>query len=107
MKNGSVDLSAKVAFLRRPESYPRHPRNVETVQTHMSWVFLTDDGRPLGEWRGSGLLALAGPEPPGELSGCVLSVAEGHGRFLPLSPSLATPGTIRQPFPGRPSFAVG
>lgn len=43
MKNGSVGLVAKVAFLRRPESYPRKPRCVEAVQTHMSWVFLTDD----------------------------------------------------------------
>jgi aminoglycoside phosphotransferase family enzyme len=31
-----------VAFLRRPESYPNRPQGVETVETHMSWVFLTD-----------------------------------------------------------------
>jgi aminoglycoside phosphotransferase family enzyme len=32
----------KVAFLSRPEVYPRGTRAVETVQTHMAWVFLTD-----------------------------------------------------------------
>lgn len=35
-------LAAKVAFLSRPESYPERPGRVETVETHMSWVFLTD-----------------------------------------------------------------
>ncbi len=35
-------LAAKVAFLSRPESYPDRPGCVETVETHMSWVFLTD-----------------------------------------------------------------
>jgi aminoglycoside phosphotransferase family enzyme len=33
---------AKVAFLRRPEAYAERPRRVDVVQTHMSWVFLTD-----------------------------------------------------------------
>jgi aminoglycoside phosphotransferase family enzyme len=33
---------AKVAFLRRPEAYAERPRRVEVVETHMSWVFLTD-----------------------------------------------------------------
>lgn len=33
---------AKVDFLRRPDSYPDAPRRVEVVETHMSWVFLTD-----------------------------------------------------------------
>lgn len=32
----------KVAFLRRPESYPEGTREVEVEQTHMSRVFLTD-----------------------------------------------------------------
>lgn len=41
--SSSAGLAAKVAFLRRAESYPHNPRGVETVQTHMSWVFLTDD----------------------------------------------------------------
>jgi aminoglycoside phosphotransferase family enzyme len=36
-------LAEKVAFLHRPESYPRSTRAVEPVETHMSWVFLTDD----------------------------------------------------------------
>jgi len=33
---------AKVTFLRRPESYAERPRRIEVVETHMSWVFLTD-----------------------------------------------------------------
>ncbi|NIP71842.1 MAG: hypothetical protein GWO16_01860 [Gammaproteobacteria bacterium] len=32
----------KVAFLRRPDSYPEGPSRVEVKETHMSWVFLTD-----------------------------------------------------------------
>ncbi len=35
-------LEDKVAFLRRPESYPEKPLKVEPRETHMSWVFLTD-----------------------------------------------------------------
>lgn len=38
----SVPLAAKVAFLRRPDSYPEDGARVETVETHMSWVFLTE-----------------------------------------------------------------
>lgn len=37
-----IDISTKVAFLRQPASYPGHPSRVEVVQTHISWVFLTD-----------------------------------------------------------------
>lgn len=37
------DLAAKVAFLRRPGSYPLPTSRVEAVETHMSWLFLTDD----------------------------------------------------------------
>lgn len=37
-----TDTAAKVAFLRRPASYPEQPLSVDVVQTHMSWVFLTD-----------------------------------------------------------------
>jgi len=33
---------AKLAFLRRPAAYPEKPCRVEVVETHMSWVFLTD-----------------------------------------------------------------
>ena len=35
-------VEAKVAFLRRVEAYPETPNSVEVVETHMSWVFLTD-----------------------------------------------------------------
>jgi len=35
-------LEDKVAFLRRPEAYPDRPSSVEPIETHMSWVFLTD-----------------------------------------------------------------
>lgn len=37
-----VPLDAKVAFLKRPDAYPERPGRVEAVETHMSWVFLTD-----------------------------------------------------------------
>jgi len=36
-----VSTQAKVAFLRRPKSYPKGARRVEVIETHMSWVFLT------------------------------------------------------------------
>ncbi len=35
-------LAAKVAFLRRPDSYPEPTSRVETIEAHMSWLFLTD-----------------------------------------------------------------
>jgi len=35
-------LEEKVAFLSRPESYPESTKHVETKETHMSWIFLTD-----------------------------------------------------------------
>jgi hypothetical protein len=38
----SARYRCKVVFLSRPESYPTTPRRVEVVETHMSWVFLTD-----------------------------------------------------------------
>lgn len=34
-------LEAKVAFLRQRDSYPGHPAQVEAIETHMSWVFVT------------------------------------------------------------------
>lgn len=37
-----VGLEAKLAFLRQPASYPFPVSRVETVETHMSWVFLTE-----------------------------------------------------------------
>jgi aminoglycoside phosphotransferase family enzyme len=55
MINGELDLSrsagprsngpgiaAKVDFLRRPAAHPERVGRVETVETHMSWVFLTE-----------------------------------------------------------------
>src|SRR5512135_1803160 len=36
-------LTDKLAFLSQPAHYPEPTRTVETVETHMSWVFLTDD----------------------------------------------------------------
>lgn len=36
------DLSAKVEFLRQAESVPERTTRVEVIQTHRSWVFLTD-----------------------------------------------------------------
>ena len=35
-------LQAKVAFLQRPDSYADRPARVETIETHMSFLFLTD-----------------------------------------------------------------
>jgi aminoglycoside phosphotransferase family enzyme len=35
-------LTRKVEFLRRPESYCEGATGVEAIETHMSWVFLTD-----------------------------------------------------------------
>lgn len=40
--NRSYSLDHKVACLRRVESYPEPTSHVEAVETHMSWVFLTD-----------------------------------------------------------------
>ena len=37
-----LGVSEKVAFLSRPESYSEGTSAVETKETHMSWVFLTD-----------------------------------------------------------------
>lgn len=38
----AVGTEAKVAFLLRPESYAEGTGRVDVVETHMSWVFLTD-----------------------------------------------------------------
>ncbi len=35
-------LESKVAFLSDPRSYPPGTRRVEAIETHMSWVFLTE-----------------------------------------------------------------
>jgi aminoglycoside phosphotransferase family enzyme len=42
MRSGNCSIEEKVAFLRRPASYPQCAGQVEIIQTHMSWVFLTD-----------------------------------------------------------------
>jgi len=39
---GAVPLAAKIDFLRRPESYPGRVKRVRAVETHISWVFLTE-----------------------------------------------------------------
>ncbi|MGE5722278.1 MAG: hypothetical protein ACM3YM_07430 [Sphingomonadales bacterium] len=39
---GCVTLGAKLAFLERPDAYPEATSRVDAVETHMSWVFLTD-----------------------------------------------------------------
>lgn len=36
-----LDLTEKVAHLRRPESYPDEPDSVKTIETHFAWVFLS------------------------------------------------------------------
>lgn len=35
-------LETKVALLKRPGSYPESPPRIQTIETHMSWVFLSD-----------------------------------------------------------------
>jgi hypothetical protein len=37
-----ASLAAKVCFLSRVDSYAERPDRVEVVETHYSWVFLTD-----------------------------------------------------------------
>src|SRR5918996_628658 len=38
-----VSLRDKVRFLQRPDSYPERPRAIEVRESHMSWVFLTEE----------------------------------------------------------------
>jgi uncharacterized protein len=38
----ALTLESKVAFLRQPASFPEQAYRVEAIETHMSWVFLTD-----------------------------------------------------------------
>ena len=38
----TAPLDVKLGFLARPDTYPEEPSHVEAVETHMSWVFLTD-----------------------------------------------------------------
>lgn len=37
-----VGLALKVAFLKRPDSYPESPSAVDALETHLAWIFLTD-----------------------------------------------------------------
>ena len=37
-----IDVSCKVAFLGLPQNYAERPTRVEKIETHFSWVFLTD-----------------------------------------------------------------
>jgi aminoglycoside phosphotransferase family enzyme len=36
-----LDLAEKVAYLRRPETYPDEPDSVKAIETHFAWVFLS------------------------------------------------------------------
>ncbi len=38
----TVGLDEKVAFLKTPDPYPDGPDAVESIETHMAWVFLTE-----------------------------------------------------------------
>lgn len=38
----TASLEAKLGLLARPDAYPEAPSRVDVVETHMSWVFLTD-----------------------------------------------------------------
>ena len=40
--SAEIDVSCKVAFLASPQVYAQQPTRVETIETHFSWVFLTD-----------------------------------------------------------------
>lgn len=40
--NSEVEIGRKVRFLSRPDSYPEHPSRIDPIETHYSWVFLTD-----------------------------------------------------------------
>lgn len=37
-----IEFGAKLAFLRQPGAYPERPGQVIAIETHMSWVFLTE-----------------------------------------------------------------
>ena len=39
----SETSSRVVALLRRPDAYAERTRSVEVIETHISWIFLTDD----------------------------------------------------------------
>jgi uncharacterized protein len=37
-----IEQTALVGFLQNPQNYGEHPREVQVIETHISWVFLTD-----------------------------------------------------------------
>lgn len=39
----ALPIASKVEFLSRTEAYPQATSRVDVVETHMSWLFLTDD----------------------------------------------------------------
>lgn len=39
---GDAELAGKVLFLAQPQNYAEATSRVDTIETHMSWVFLTD-----------------------------------------------------------------
>lgn len=42
--NAELDETSRiVAFLQRPDVYPEKTSSVELIETHISWIFLTDD----------------------------------------------------------------
>ncbi len=41
-RTSDAELAAKVLFLARPQSYAEPTQRVDVIETHMSWVFLTD-----------------------------------------------------------------
>jgi aminoglycoside phosphotransferase family enzyme len=42
LREGDAALARKVLFLAQPQTYAEPTLRVDTVETHMSWVFLTD-----------------------------------------------------------------
>ncbi len=42
-KHITISLKDKVAFLKNTKTYPEKPNRIEVKETHMSWVFLTQD----------------------------------------------------------------
>ena len=41
-KDPWVELHKKVLFLKKASSYPIETKTVECIETHMSWVFVTE-----------------------------------------------------------------
>lgn len=42
MTPSTLTAEAKVALLKQPQTYPDAPRRITAIETHMSWVFLTE-----------------------------------------------------------------